>query len=83
MLVNNCIKEFGDLLKDRIAPELIDYALDYINHSENVLAFETLCDHIADFDVKISEDEYNKVLHIVDLLGLDLDNRFLYINLNK
>lgn len=65
MLVNNCIKEFGNLLKDRIDPELIDYALDYINHSENVLAFETLCDHIADFDVKISEEEYNKVLHIV------------------
>ncbi|MCX8747729.1 MafI family immunity protein [Snodgrassella sp. B3800] len=83
MLVNNCIKEFGNSLKDRIDPELIDYALDYINHSENVLAFETLCDYIADFDVKISEDEYNKVLHIVDLLGLDLDNRFLYINPNK
>ena len=83
MLVNNCIKEFGNSLKDRIDPELIDYALDYINHSENVLAFETLCDHIADFDVKISEDEYNIVLHFVDILGLDLDNRFLYINPNK
>lgn len=56
----------------------IDYALDYINHSENVLAFETLCDHIADFDVKISEDEYKKVLHIVVLLGFDLGNRHLY-----
>lgn len=83
MLINNCIKKFGDSLKDRIDPELIDYALDYINHSENVLAFETLCDHIADFDVKISEDEYNIVLHFVDILGLDLDNRFLYINPNK
>lgn len=83
MLVNNCIKEFGNFLKDRIDPELIDYALDYINHSENVLAFETLCDHISDFDVKISVDEYNKVLHIVDLHGLDLDDRFLYINPNK
>ncbi len=83
MLVNNCIKEFGNFLKDRIDPELIDYALDYINHSENVLAFETLCDHISDFDVKISVDEYNKVLHIVYLHGLDLDDRFLYINPNK
>lgn len=83
MSVNNCIKKFGDSLKDRIDPDLIDYALDYINHSENVLAFETLCDHIADFNVKISEDEYNIVLHIVDTLGLDLDNRFLYINPNK
>ncbi|WP_294954086.1 MafI family immunity protein [uncultured Gilliamella sp.] len=83
MLVNNCIKEFGNSLKDRIDPELIDYALDYINHFENVLAFETLCDHIADFDVKISGDEYKKVLHIIDLLDLDLNNRFLYINPNK
>ncbi|KES15476.1 hypothetical protein GASC598I20_004770 [Gilliamella apicola SCGC AB-598-I20] len=83
MLVNDYIKELGNSIKDRLDPELVDYALDYINHSENVLAFETLCDYIADFDVKISENEYQKVLHIVDLLGLDLDNRYLYINPNK
>lgn len=83
MLVNDRIKELGNLIKGRLDPELVDYALDYINHSGNVLAFETLCDHIADFDVKITKDEYKKVLDIVEILGLEFDNRYLYINPNK
>jgi len=83
MLVNDRIKEFGNLMKDRLDSELVDYALDYIDHAENVLAFETLCDHIADFDVKLSGVEYKKVLEIVELLNLDLDNRYLYISPNK
>ncbi|MCO6561242.1 MAG: MafI family immunity protein [Gilliamella sp.] len=83
MLVNDCIKEFGNALKDRLDPEIVDYAIDYINHSESILAFETLCDHIADFDVKISSEEYQKILLIVKLLDLKLDSRYLYINPNK
>ncbi|WP_392551274.1 MafI family immunity protein [Orbus wheelerorum] len=79
MLVNDRIKQLGNSIKDRLEPELVDYALDYINHSENILAFETLCDHIADFDVKLNDVEYQKVLKIVELLGLDLNNRYLYI----
>ncbi|KDN13684.1 hypothetical protein SALWKB12_0539 [Snodgrassella communis] len=42
-----------------------------------------LCDHIADYDVKISNNEYKKILEIVDLLNLNLDNRYLYINPNN
>ncbi|WP_277915031.1 MafI family immunity protein [Erwinia billingiae] len=51
--------------------------------SENVLAFETLCDHIADHDVVISHDEYMQVLKIVDDLGLEIDSRYNYINPEK
>lgn len=83
MLVNEYIKELWNSIKDRLDPELIDYALDYINYSENILAFETLCDHIADYEVKISDDEYQKILNIVNLLHLELDNRYLYIDPNK
>ncbi|WP_239353038.1 MafI family immunity protein [Snodgrassella communis] len=83
MLVNDRIRDLGNSLKDRLDPELIDYDLDYINHSENVLAFEMLCDHIADYDVKISNNEYKKILEIVDVLNLNLDNRYLYINPNN
>ncbi|WP_037405235.1 MafI family immunity protein [Snodgrassella communis] len=83
MLVNDRIRDLGNSLKDRLDPELVDYDLDYINHSENVLAFEMLCDHIADYDVKISNNEYKKILEIVDLLNLNLDNRYLYINPNN
>ncbi|WP_265094127.1 MafI family immunity protein [Cronobacter dublinensis] len=45
-----------------------------------MLAFETLCDHIADYDVVITQDEYNQVINIANELNLDINNRYLYIN---
>lgn len=83
MSINDCIRELGNLVKDRLDPEIVDYDLDYINHSENVLAFETLCDHLSDFNVKLNENEYEKILNIVKALDLKLDNRYLYLNPNK
>lgn len=29
-----------------------------------ILAFETLCDHIAGYNVEIMEDEYNQIIDI-------------------
>lgn len=83
MDVNEKIKALGNGLKDRLEPSLVDYDLEYIDHSENVLAFETLCDHIADYDVVITKDEYKQVLLIAEDLGLEIDNRYQYINPEK
>ena len=83
MNVNDKIRLFGEGLKDRLDPSLVDFALEYIGFSENVLAFETLCDHIADHDVVISHDEYMQVLKIVNDLGLEIDGRYNYINPDK
>ncbi|MFP2469241.1 MafI family immunity protein [Pseudescherichia vulneris] len=83
MDINDNIRSFGEGLKDRLYPSLIDFALEYIGFSENVLAFETLCDHIADHDVVISHDEYMQVLKIVDDLGLEIDSRYNFINPGK
>ncbi|WP_447756264.1 MafI family immunity protein, partial [Enterobacter asburiae] len=47
MDINDEIREFGEGLKSRLDPSLVDFALGYLGFSENVLAFETLCDHIA------------------------------------
>ncbi|WP_374258627.1 MafI family immunity protein [Yokenella regensburgei] len=83
MDINDKIRSLGEGLKDRLDPSLVDFALDYIWFSENVLAFETLCDHIADYDVVISKDEYTKVLKIANDLGLEIDSRYTYINPEK
>lgn len=80
MGINDEIREFGEGLKNRLEPSLVDFALDYLGFSENILAFETLCDHIADYDVVISKDEYTQVLKIVNYLGLEIDSRYTYIN---
>ncbi len=63
-----------------MAPDIVDFDLEYIDHSESILAFETLCDHIADYDVVITSDEYKQIIGIVNKLNLELDDRYLYIN---
>lgn len=83
MNINEQIKAFGEGLKDRIDPSIIDYDLEYIDYSENILAFETLCDHIADYDVLITKDEYNLVIDIATKLCLEINSRYLYINPEK
>jgi len=83
MNINEEIIKLGEGLKGRLDPSIIDFALDYINYSESLLAFETLCDHIADYDVKVSDDEYEKVILIANKLGLEIDSRYTYINPKK
>lgn len=83
MKVNNDIVKLGELLKNRLDPSLVDAALEYIGFSENVLAFETLCDHIGDFDIQISDSEYDLIIDIAKQFDLPIDNRYLYIKPNK
>jgi len=83
MDIDKEIIKFGEGLKDRLDPSLIDFALDYISHSEVILAFETICDYIADYEIKIRKDEYQKIIDIVNNLGLEIDSRYTYINPEK
>ncbi len=83
MNMDKQIIQLGEGLKDRLDPSLIDFALDYINHSESILAFETLCDYVADYEVKINMDEYNIVILIANKLGLEVDSRYSYIDPSK
>lgn len=80
MSINSKIRTLGEGLKDRIDASIIDFDLEYIEHSESVLAFETICDHIADYDAIITKDEYNLIINIANELNLKIDNRYLYIN---
>ncbi|CAK6495766.1 hypothetical protein PANNVG_02718 [Pantoea sp. Nvir] len=83
MDINDKIRSLGEGLKDRLDPSLVDFALEYIGLSENVLEFETLCDYIADYDVVISKDEYTQVIKIASEFGLEIDSRYTYINPEK
>lgn len=80
MDISQDIRRLGENLKGRLAPDIVDFDLEYIDHSESILAFETLCDHIADYDVVITSDEYKQIIGIVNKLNLELDDRYLYIN---
>ncbi len=83
MELNDKIIKLGEELKGRLEPSMVDYALEYIGYSESVLALETLCDYIGDYDVLITFDEYSKILSLVDELGLEVSARYIYINPGK
>ena len=80
MEITKEIRLLGEGLKDRLDPSLIDFAIEYIDFSEDLVAFETLCDYIADYGVLVSRDEYKRIIDIASTLGLASDNRYSYIN---
>ncbi|PRA83813.1 hypothetical protein CQ054_17975 [Ochrobactrum sp. MYb29] len=79
MEIENKIKELGQRLRGNLPDDVLNDALSYIDHSEIVLAFETLCDHIADYEVNISNEDYDLILSIAKFLNLEIDSRYTYI----
>lgn len=64
------IKNLGKSLEDRIDANLIDATLEYITFSERLLAFETLCDYIEDFNIQLTEKESQEILLLIRNLEL-------------
>ncbi len=83
MKINDRIRFLGEQLTDRLDPALVSYALEYIDHSESVLALETLCDFIADGDILITKLEYCHIIDLVKDMNIDMTNRYLYLNPDK
>ncbi len=61
------LTELGNTLKGRLPSSMVEFALNYIQYNEFGLAFETLCDYIDEFNVKITNDEYQSILYIANL----------------
>ncbi len=58
------IMKFGKSLEGRLDARLIESALDYIHHSERLLAFEILCTYVEDFDIRLTEQESQEISFI-------------------
>lgn len=71
MFADRIIK-FGKKFEGRLNSDLLQGALDYVVYSEEGLAFEILCDHICEYDVSISDEEYREAVLLVLDMGLDL-----------
>jgi hypothetical protein len=66
------ILKFGRKFDGRIDATLLQGALDYISYNEESLAFEVLCDHICEYDVIITDEEYNEAVDLARDMGFDL-----------
>lgn len=62
---------FGGLFKDRLDNELLQDATNYVGHGERVLAFETICDHLSEHEVSISQAEYDLAIMLCNELEMD------------
>lgn len=61
---------FCENFRGRLETVCIEGVLSYIAHGEEPLAFELLCDYIAEFDVKISPEEYREATELAASLGM-------------
>ena len=67
------IISFGKKFEGRLNSDLLQGALDYVAYSEESLALEILCDHICEYDISITDDEYREAVLLILDMGLDLD----------
>ncbi|MGN3438781.1 MULTISPECIES: MafI family immunity protein [Proteus] len=65
------IKNFGTLFFDRLNTELLQDAINYIEYDERGLAFETICDHISEYNIPITSEEYHIAVDLANELKMN------------
>lgn len=65
---------FGGLFKGRLDNEMLQDAVGYVGHGERGLAFETICDHLSEYEVPISQSEYDLAINICNDLKMDVND---------
>lgn len=68
------IIKFGWLFKDRLENGMLEDAINYVGHGERGLAFETICDHLSEFEINITQEEYNLAMDLSRRLDLNVDD---------
>ena len=72
--LDNKIREFGELFKNRLNNDLLQDAIYYVDCNERGLAFETICDHISEYEVPITKKEYDIAISICNELKMDTND---------
>ncbi|WP_392566603.1 MafI family immunity protein [Utexia brackfieldae] len=65
------IVDFGNHFKGRLEQDLLNGALDYVKFNEETLSLDILCDHLSEYDIIISQKEYDEVSSLIKDMGLD------------
>ncbi|WP_395026501.1 MafI family immunity protein [Comamonas odontotermitis] len=74
------ILQLANLFSGKLSGFLIDAVKEYVDHGENKLALEMLCDFLADNNVILNEFEYQEIIRLGVLLNLNVnDMRFAYL----
>ncbi|WP_326543343.1 MafI family immunity protein [Pseudorhodoferax sp.] len=74
------LRKLASLFEGRLSDDHLVVAIDYLDHAENTLALETLCDYLCEEDVALNESEYKELLRLGVMVGADIDaGRFRYL----
>ncbi|HII4322192.1 TPA: MafI family immunity protein [Enterobacter cloacae] len=68
------IKRFGRLFMNRLNNEMLQDAIKYVDYGERGLAFETICDHLSEYDVPIIFGEYTFAIELCKKLQMDVND---------
>ncbi|WP_239373802.1 MafI family immunity protein [Snodgrassella gandavensis] len=68
------IKKFGWLFKDRLKNDLLQDAIHYVDCNERGLAFETICDQLSEYEIPITKLEYDIAIEICNELEMNTND---------
>lgn len=66
------IKNFASRITGKLDDDLLQGALDYINHNEESLAIEILCDHLVEYGVDLSHEERECLKNLLGDMKTDI-----------
>ncbi len=66
------IRLLAQSINGKVEQWRIDFAMEYIDHGENKIAFETLCEYICEAHANINLEDFKLVLSI-SYSGIELD----------
>lgn len=76
------LRYLANLFVGKLSEFHVNAVKEYVDHGENALALETLCDFLGDHGVVLSAVEYQRITRLGALLGLNInDARFTYLQL--
>ena len=65
------IIDFGCHFDNRLEKYLLHGALDYVDFNEETLALEILCEHLSEYDILITQKEYDELCALLKDMDLD------------
>jgi hypothetical protein len=66
------IRQLAQSINGKVEHWKIDFAIEYIDHGENRIAFETLCEYICEVDANINLEDF-KLISSISHSGIELD----------
>jgi len=64
---------FGERFRNRLEDMYLEDAFDYVEHSEEGIAFESICDYLSECNISLSTEEYDELMKLAADMELDLN----------